>query len=179
MLAHLRYFGIGFNPVTFYYCFDAQDTKVETIIAEITNTPWKEKHAYVLTANELDQTEAGRRLRFQFKKLFHVSPFMPMQIDYDWRFSTPEKRLTVHMQNLQSDNKVFDVTLDVMRHEVTGAALAKVLITFPCVNAKVIVGIYWQALRLWLKRIPFYPHPQTSFKTSTVHEHDTRPSSIT
>ena len=119
-----------------------------------------------------------RPLRFLFKKSFHVSPFMPMQIDYDWRFSTPAAQLTVHMQNMQSDNKVFDATLAITRHEITSAALAKTLIAFPCVTTKVVIGIYWQALRLWLKRIPFHTHPHSS-TTSTDHEHDARPSSIT
>jgi uncharacterized protein len=185
MLTHLRYFGVGINPVTFYYCFDAEDTKVETIVAEITNTPWKERYAYVLSRRNSFLTpsprtgEGIRVLRFRFKKSFHVSPFMPMQIDYDWRFSTPAAQLTVHMQNMQSDNKVFDATLAITRHEITSASLAKTLIAFPCVTAKVIVGIYWQALRLWLKRIPFHTHPPSSIKTSTDHEHDARPSSIT
>jgi uncharacterized protein len=118
-------------------------------------------------------------LRFLFNKSFHVSPFMPMEIDYDWRFSTPANRLSVHMQNMQGGTKVFDATLDVERHEITSASLAKTLIAFPCVTAKVVIGIYWQALRLWLKRIPFHTHPQSSIKTSTDHEHDARPSSIT
>lgn len=201
MLTHLRYFGIGINPVTFYYCFDHDGTKVETIVAEITNTPWKERHAYVLSALtpspvgegggegpekktlsptlSHDGREGQSHLRFLFKKSFHVSPFMPMQMGYDWRFSTPAAQLTVHMQNMQSDNKVFDATLAITRLEITSASLAKTLIAFPCVTAKVIVGIYWQALRLWLKRIPFHTHPQSLASTSTDHEHDARPSSIT
>ena len=97
MLTHLRYFGIGFNPVTFYYCFDAADTRVESIVAEITNTPWNERHAYVLT--DPMPEAAPRVLRYRFAKEFHVSPFMPMEMDYDWRFGVPGKRLAVNMQN--------------------------------------------------------------------------------
>ena len=86
-------------PVTFYYCFDAADTRVETIVAEITNTPWNERHAYVLAD---PVTSAGARvLRYRFAKEFHVSPFMPMELNYDWRFGMPGERLAVHMQNLQ------------------------------------------------------------------------------
>jgi DUF1365 family protein len=164
MLTHLRYFGVGFNPVTFYYCFDLDDTHVETIVAEITNTPWKEKHAYVLSALTPSPFEVGgaRMLRFLFKKTFHVSPFMAMNFDYDWRFSEPAKRLTVHMQNMQGSNKAFDATLDLTRQHITGYSLAKTLIAFPCMTATVIVGIYWQALKLFLKRIPFHSHPQRS-----------------
>src|SRR5205085_11847647 len=93
MLAHLRYFGVGFNPVTFYYCFDADDTHVESIVAEITNTPWNERHAYVLANAE--QEGGARTLRYRFSKSFHVSPFMPMEMDYDWRFGAPGKSLAV------------------------------------------------------------------------------------
>jgi uncharacterized protein len=200
MLTHLRYFGIGFNPVTFYYCFDSEDTKVETIVAEITNTPWKERHAYVLASRnsflapspfqgegwgeghslgECNEEvpspppsprtgEGVRMLRFLFKKEFHVSPFMPMNFDYDWRFSTPAERLTVHMQNMQGDAKLFDATLDLNRREITGPSLAHVLIAFPCMTATVVIGIYWQALQLWFKRMPFHPHPS---KTSEHERH--------
>ena len=211
MLTHLRYFGIGMNPVTFYYCFDRDDTQVETIVAEITNTPWKERHAYVLERRSstsapspvvgegggeghlasseksalsltLPHDRGGNQrtemLRFLFKKEFHVSPFMQMQIDYDWRFSMPGERLTVHMQNMQDDTKAFDATLDVHRREITGPSLAHTLVSFPLMTTKVIVGIYWQALRLWLKRIPFHSHPSPPGMTSSDNEHDSRPSSI-
>ena len=82
MLTHLRYFGVGFNPVTFYYCFDAEDRRVEHIVAEITNTPWNERHAYVLP-----DVGPSRVLRYRLGKEFHVSPFMPMDLAYDWRFT--------------------------------------------------------------------------------------------
>ncbi len=157
MLAHLRYFGIGFNPVTFYYCFDAADTHVEYIVAEITNTPWNERHAYVLTDPEAEVR--ARVLRYRFAKEFHVSPFMPMEAVYDWRFGTPGKCLAVHMQNYQGGERVFDATLDLSRREISGAALARALLSFPCMTLSVIAGIYIQALKLWWKRIPFHSHP--------------------
>ena len=157
MLAHLRYFGIGFNPVTFYYCFDAADTRVEYIVAEITNTPWNERHAYVLT--DPDAEVSARVLRYRFAKEFHVSPFMPMEADYDWRFGTPGKCLAVNMQNYIGGERVFDATLDLSRREITGPALARALLAFPCMTLSVVAGIYTQALKLWWKRIPFHSHP--------------------
>jgi hypothetical protein len=157
MLTHLRYFGVGFNPVTFYYCFDAADTHVESIVAEITNTPWHERHAYVLT-DPLPAPDP-RVLRYRFAKEFHVSPFMPMTACYDWRFGTPGKCLVVNMQSRVGDERVFDATLDLSRREITGASLAKALLAFPCMTANVIAGIYIQALKLWWKRVPFHAHP--------------------
>ena len=198
MLTHLRYYGYGFNPVTFYYCFDATGHRVESIIAEITNTPWNERHAYVLTpgpvgaqslppAGEgqegrsrwtpvapspqspsarrgherlpgLDSPD-GRRHRYRFAKDFHVSPFMPMDIDYDWRFSEPGDRLNVHMRLDRDGVKVFDATLDLERRELTARELATALLRYPFMTVQVIAGIYWQAARIKLKRIPFYDHP--------------------
>lgn len=157
MLTHLRYFGVGFNPVTFYYCFDATGEHVEAIVAEITNTPWNERHAYVLT-EPLAESQS-RVLRYRFTKSFHVSPFMPMEMSYDWRFGTPGRCLAVNMQNYQHGERVFDATLDLSRREIGAGSLARALLSFPCMTATVLAGIYIQALKLWIKRIPIHPHP--------------------
>jgi len=155
MLTHLRYFGVGFNPVTFYYCFDAADTRVETIVAEITNTPWNERHAYVLG----DAATDAHVLRYRFAKEFHVSPFMPMEMNYDWRFGIPGERLAVHMQNFRDGARVFDATLDLTRREIGAGSLARALVAHPCMTASVVAGIYTQALKLWIKRVPVHTHP--------------------
>ena len=158
MLTHLRYFGICFNPVTFYYCYDAADTRVETIVAEVTNTPWNERHAYVLGDHQ--DEGRGRAMRFRFDKRFHVSPFVGMDVAYDWRFSAPGRTLAVHMEDWQGGSRLFDATLALERREIGTASLAHALIDFPFMTAKVLAGIYWQALRLWLKRVPFHTHPK-------------------
>lgn len=157
LLTHLQYFGHVFNPVSFYYCFDSEDRYVETIVAEVNNTPWGERHCYVLPASE--SAQGGGFNRFTPEKVMHVSPFMPMDIDYDWRFSPPGDSLNVHMENHRQGSKVFDATLVLKRKEITGASLAGALAAFPFMTMKVVVAIYWQALRLWLKKVPFHTHP--------------------
>ena len=166
LLTHLRTFGHCFNPVSFYYCYDAIGERVETIVAEITNTPWKERHAYVLPTCLGEG--AGGTLRFRFGKAFHVSPFMPMDLDYDWRFTPPGKRLTVHMQNRRAGAKLFDATLSLERREITGTSLAGALVGYPFATLQVVGAIYWQALRLWLKRVPFHVHPAKRVEEKTI-----------
>jgi DUF1365 family protein len=152
LLTQLRTFGQSFNPVSFYYCYDARGHAVEAIVAEITNTPWGERHAYVMGRE-------GRKLRFRFDKRFHVSPFMPMDQAYDWRFSEPGPRLSVHMKNLRAGTSVFDATLRLRRREIGTASLALTLARYPFASLRVLAAIYWQALRLHAKGAPFHSHP--------------------
>jgi len=167
LLTHCRYFGFGFNPVSFYYCYDRDDTRVENIIAELNNTPWGEQYCYVLSEPDNVASERGSKGHKQYKPLkdFHVSPFMPMDIRYDWRFNQPEQRLTVHMQNYTDSGKLFDATLDLEQRPITSSNMARVLLQYPVVTLKVVAGIYYQALRLLMKRIPFYDHPEKNEKS--------------
>lgn len=151
MLTHLRFFGYCFNPVTFYYCYREDGTTLDAVVAEITNTPWNERHAYVLDAKD--------GLRFRFRKDFHVSPFLGMDFDHDWRFSVPGKSLVVHMDNLRRGAKAFDATLLCTRRELTRGQMLLALARHPFMTGKVVAGIYWQAALLALRRAPFYPHP--------------------
>ncbi|MDX1556496.1 MAG: DUF1365 domain-containing protein [Xanthomonadales bacterium] len=166
LLTHLRYFGYVFNPVSFYYCFDQDGSNVETIVAEVNNTPWGEQYCYVLP---VDDPRQGL-FRFGPEKEMHVSPFMPMDIEYDWRFATPGNHLNVHMSNLREGEKVFDATLRLERRTLSPSSLARSLAAYPFVTLRVMVAIHWQALRLWLKKCPVYDHPDKHRRPAALRE---------
>ena len=157
LLTHLRYFGYCFNPVSFYYCFAADGSTVETIVAEITNTPWGERHAYVLPVAGAERH--GPALEWGFDKRFHVSPFLPMARRYRWRFTAPDDFLRVHMDVLDGDRSDFDATLVLERRPLDGPTLARCLLGYPLMTLRVLLAIHWQALLIWLRRNPVYDHP--------------------
>lgn len=164
LLANLRYFGFITNPIACYYCFAEDGETLDYVVAEVTNTPWKERHSYVLPA------DPGKRwLRTSFAKTFHVSPFNPMDMQYRWRSNTPERKLVVHLENHTGESTVFDATLSLERQPLSAGSLAGHLARYPFMTAKVAGGIYWQALRLWLKGVPFHPHPRLE-TASAKHE---------
>lgn len=167
LLTNLRYYGHGFNPVSFYYCFADDGSTLETIVAEVNNTPWGEQDTYVLPASENVGTTTAWRVRPE--KKMHVSPFMPMDVDYDWSFNVPSQRMNVYMASAKDGRRIFDAAIAMQRVEIGGLSLARVLAGYPMMTVKVVVAIYWQALRLWLKRCPLYVHPDKK-KTMVVQK---------
>ena len=161
LLTHLRYFGYVFNPVSFYYCFDAADRRVETVVAEVNNTPWGERHCYVLDVAA--SARGSRWLRARSAKAMHVSPFHPMDARLPLGLRLPGERLAVHMALTARDAP--RERTGVRRHAGAraraddAATLAATLLRFPLMTLQVIAAIHWQALRLWLKRVPVHDHP--------------------
>ena len=157
LLTHLRYFGYCFNPVSFYYCFDKNDTRVLFILVEVTNTPWKERYSYVISNN--DKNEKPNKISAELDKKLHVSPFWGMDHKYEWLFSEPRKRLLVNMKNFKDKSKVFDANLSMERIPFNLKNLIKQVLRFPLITMIIVFRIHWHAFKLWLKKAPFYIHP--------------------
>ncbi len=157
LLTNLSYYGFCFNPVSFYYCYAPDGETLEVIVAEVNNTPWGERDMYVLPVAQ--HSGSGAAMRFRPRKKMHVSPFMPMNVDYDWSFIDPGERLSVFMANDIDGSRVFSASLLLERRSISTGSLARVLVVYPFMTLKVLGGIYWQALRLWWKRTPLYVHP--------------------
>ncbi len=156
LLAHLRYFGLIANPVSFYFCFDPDGEQLQAVLAEVTNTPWHQRHCYVLPG----PPDGKSKWKHRCDKEFHVSPFLPMQMQYRWRLTVPGKQLTVAIQNWDEHGLAFEASLALHRRPIDGAGLARVLLRYPAMTLRVVTGIYWQAARLWMKKVTFLSHPQ-------------------
>ncbi|MGB0866416.1 MAG: DUF1365 domain-containing protein, partial [Granulosicoccaceae bacterium] len=146
LLAQVRCFGLYFSPVNFFYCYDAEGN-LRYLLAEVSNTPWNERHCYLVP------TDRNARV----DKVFHVSPFMHLDMHYRWRFPNPSDTLLLHIEN-HRDDKLFDATLVMRKHPMTRTSLRAAVMQIPVMCAHIFIGIYWQALRLWLKRVPYIPY---------------------
>lgn len=165
VLANMRYFGFNMNPLCTYYCFDEAGEKVEAILAEVTNTPWHERRAYALDCRAALVAEDDSAKRYtklekrwqaiEFEKDFTVSPFNPIDMKYSWRSSTPSKRLNLHIDTAQGGRKITDATLRLEREDISTKSLRSVVISYPFMTIKVALAIYWQALMLFCKGVPF------------------------
>ncbi len=157
LLTHLRYWGYCFNPISLYFCFAPNGQELTSVIAEVRNTPWGQRHPYVLAGN-LERRNSVRH-HYRFGKQLHVSPFMDMDVTYDLRLTVPRETLAVHIENDRLAGAHFDATLSLRRKEITGAALAGVLLRHPWMTGSVIASIHWEALKLWWKGVPYVPRP--------------------
>jgi DUF1365 family protein len=158
LLTQLRSCGVCFNPVSFYYCFDQRDEHLEHVLAEVTNTPWGERRAYVLSERET----GSRVVHGSFDKQLHVSPFFGMDHRYHARASTPGPTLSVHIENERLGTTVFDATLRMRRRELTAASASRLAAGHPAASVRVLALIYGHAVALKLKGACLHPHPATA-----------------
>lgn len=156
MLVQVRCFGIYFSPANFYFCYDHNDQCTQ-MLAEVSNTPWNERHYYLVDL----LTEASDKTT---KKMFQVSPFMDLAMTYFWQVTPPsstDDKLLVNIENKSIDEqtgevtKLFDASLVMKKKPFTKASLMRIWMQLPVMTVKVVLTIYWQALKLLVKRVPF------------------------
>jgi DUF1365 family protein len=174
LLTQARSWGLSFNPVSFFYCHEA-DGQLAAILCEVTNTPWRERYHYVLPA-KAPVNLSDFHQHFAVAKAFYVSPFLPPDLEYRMSFSPAAQKLGVHMADWQGELKLFDATLSLKREALDRTSLHRYLRRFPWMTAKTCLAIYWQALRLLLKRVPLFTHQAAdgSVKTARVPPKDRR-----
>jgi DUF1365 family protein len=157
LLTQLRRYGFYFSPLNLYYCFDRNDQAVVTVVAEVSNTPWLQRHCYVLwQGNSLRPTS---RLHFRHRKEFHVSPFMDLAFDYDWRLNEPGQTLKVYLANHRAGQRMFVADMVLHRRPLACGQLVRCWLRYPWMTGQVVFGIYYEALRLWMRGCHYHPHP--------------------
>lgn len=149
-LLNLRTLGLYFSPVNFYFIYDQSD-RCTHMLAEVSNTPWNERHYYAL-----DLTTEERPLNHP--KQFHVSPFNPMNQTYHWHIEPPGDSTRISIEVHDSRGQVFDATIKLQRHELSRSLIRGQLLKKPAMTAFILFGIYWQALKIYLKKIPYIPY---------------------
>lgn len=154
ILTNPSFFGFCYNPVSFYYCLDSKNDKVEYILAEINNTPWNERYVYCF-----DCRASKRLTKVVFDKKFHVSPFMPMNVKYNAYFYHSENKIIVVLRDFEKNNMIFSAALQLRRSDLNNYLAIKYILKYFMITQKTLFRIYWHALKLWKKRIPFYSHP--------------------
>lgn len=155
LLTHLRYLGYCFNPISLFYCYSGEGV-LETILAEV-NSTFGETHNYWLSGANRDL--ASQSHVYRCSKAIHVSPFLPMELDYRFAMTPPGEQLVAHMDTVAGERGGFDATLRLWREPWSAASLHRALLRFPWMTAKVIWAIHWEALRLYSKRVPLHTHP--------------------
>ncbi|KQZ91555.1 MULTISPECIES: DUF1365 domain-containing protein [unclassified Pseudomonas] len=171
LLTQPRSWGISFNPVSFYFCHDS-DGLLAAIVLEVRNTPWRERFHYVLSVLP------GQPRQFSVSKQFHVSPFLPMDMQYHMRFHIDGAHVRIHMENHREEQKVFEADLALQRKPLDAAALRRHVLAFPWMSLRTLSAIYWQAMCLLLKRTPLFAHTTRQSSQDLGHDFHEEPEHV-
>jgi DUF1365 family protein len=157
LLANPRYLGVGFNPISLFFLHSEDARSVEAVIAEVTNTPWGERTAYVLDGAG---SVPGASLSGSFEKAMHVSPFQPIEQRYEISVSEPGERLRVRIASFERESQVFAAAMTLRRRPLTRAAMVGLLVRYPPATLATLARVYTHAARLRLRGAAYHPHPR-------------------
>ena len=155
LLTSCRVAGYVFNPISVFFCYDA-DEHLALVVAEVSNT-FSDRHAYVLPVTA--GTRTGRTYAWDEKKVLHVSPFYPLDGTYHFEIEPPAGRTRIRIDYTCGAERWFTATLSLGREPLTDRTLARMLLRYPLMPARVVTAIHWEAIRLWWKRAPFRTRP--------------------
>lgn len=166
LLAMPRLLGYAFNPLSVWFCHAPDDGCLQAIVYEVNNT-FGERHSYLI---EVDGAQRdAKRVEQRCDKRMFVSPFLGMDLHYRFRIEPPREQLSIGVSVHEPDGRaVLNARLDARRRPLTDGALLRVFFTHPLLTLKVVGGIHWEALRLWLKGVPLQRRPAATRHTLTV-----------
>lgn len=173
LLSYPRMLGYAFNPLSVYYCYDEGGTGF-AMLYEVHNT-FRERHTYVLRSEflprpersahsaKVNSTEKYQRQALNWSthscdKLLHVSPFAPMDMHYRFRLNQPAEHLELAIQVSDSEGLMLTAGFHGAKVDFSTRSLLSCFFYYPLMTAKVVAGIHWEALLLWLKRVPWFSH---------------------
>ncbi len=168
LLCMPRVLGFVFNPLSIYFCYRPSG-HIAAILYEVSNT-FGERHYYLIPASE--NPDSGEAFAQTAAKRFHVSPFLPRELNYRFRIAPPGERIAVSVHAHDAQGLLVAASISAVKSELTDRALAECFAAYPLLTVKVLAGIHWEALKLWLKGVQIWPKPEQLAERITVGKHE-------